>query len=106
MLISNLDWSDYVGRIAIGRITSGTVKTGDVIWCIHKNGKREKATAGKVFEFSGMRTSESVTGEAGNIVGIAGFEELEIGETLCATPRTSRCLSRTSIRPPSRCSFA
>ena len=56
MLISNLDWSDYVGRIAIGRIGSGTVKTGDVIWCIHKNGKREKATAGKVFEFSGMRT--------------------------------------------------
>ena len=99
MLINNLDWSDYVGRIAIGRITSGTVKTGDVIWCIHKNGKREKATAGKVFEFSGMRTSESVTGEAGNIVGIAGFEELEIGETLCANAEDEP-VPFTDIDPP------
>jgi GTP-binding protein len=99
MLISNLDWSDYVGRIAIGRITSGTVKTGDIVWCIHKNGKREKATAGKVFEFSGMRTSESVTGEAGNIVGIAGFEELDIGETLCDSAEREP-VPFTEIDPP------
>ncbi|MFH0909141.1 MAG: translational GTPase TypA [bacterium] len=83
MLISNLDWSDYVGRIAIGKILSGNVKIGDPIVCIHKNGKRERAAVTKVIEFTGMTTSDSVTGEAGNIVGIAGIEELEIGETLC-----------------------
>jgi GTP-binding protein len=83
MLVSNLDWNDYVGRIAIGRIISGSVKPGDSIVCIHKNGKKERAAVSKVFEFSGMRSGEAVTGEAGNIVGVSGFEELEIGETLC-----------------------
>ncbi len=83
MLISNLDWSDFVGRIAIGRITAGSVKTGDSIVRIRKDGKRERAKVTKVFEFSGMRTGEAVVGEAGNIVGISGFEEADIGETLC-----------------------
>jgi GTP-binding protein len=59
------------------------VQMNDSIVCIHKDGKRERAVVTKVLEFSGMRTSESVTGEAGNIVGIAGFEDLDIGETLC-----------------------
>ena len=83
MLISNLDWSDYVGRIAIGKITGGHVKVGDSIVCIHKDGKRERAAVTKVWEFSGLKSGEIVNGEAGNIVGISGFEELSIGETLC-----------------------
>ncbi len=83
MLVSNLDWNDYVGRIGIGRIISGRVKAGDSIVSVHKNGKKERATVTKVFEFSGMRTAEMVVGEAGNIVGISGFEDLDIGETLC-----------------------
>jgi GTP-binding protein len=83
MLISNLDWSDYVGRIAIGKITGGSVKVGDSIVCIHKDGKRERAAVTKVWEFSGLKSGEIVNGEAGNIVGISGFEELAIGETLC-----------------------
>jgi GTP-binding protein len=83
MLVSNLDWSDYVGRIAIGKITGGHVKVGDSIVCIHKDGKRECAAVTKVWEFSGLKSGEIVNGEAGNIVGISGFEELAIGETLC-----------------------
>ncbi|MEI6217266.1 MAG: translational GTPase TypA [bacterium] len=86
MLVSNLDWSDYVGRIGIGKIIGGHVTIGDSIVCIHKNGKRERAVVTKLMEFSGLRTSDSSTdGEAGNIVGIAGFEDLDIGETLCDT---------------------
>ena len=83
MLVSNLDWSDYVGRIAIGKITGGSVKVGDSIVCIHKDGQRERASVTKVCEFSGLKSGEIVNGEAGNIVGISGFEELAIGETLC-----------------------
>ena len=83
MLVSNLDWSDYVGRIAIGKITGGHVKIGDSIVCIHKDGRRERAAVTKVWEFSGLKSGEIVNGEAGNIVGISGFEELAIGETLC-----------------------
>ena len=83
MIVSNMDWSDYVGRIGIGKILGGHVQMNDSIVCIHKDGKRERAVVTKVLEFSGMRTSESVIGEAGNIIGIAGFEDLDIGETLC-----------------------
>jgi GTP-binding protein len=83
MLVSNLDWSDYVGRIAIGKITGGSVKIGDSIVCIHNDGRRERASVTKVFEFSGLKSGEIVTGEAGNIIGISGLEEVAIGETLC-----------------------
>jgi GTP-binding protein len=83
MLISNLDWSDYVGRIAIGKIRGGTVKIGDSIVCVHKDGKRARAVVTRVFEFSGLKSAELVIGEAGNIVGISGFDEVAIGETLC-----------------------
>jgi len=83
MLVSNLDWSDYVGRIAIGKITGGSVKVGDSLVCIHKDGRRERATVTKVFAFSGLKSAESATGEAGNIVGLSGFEEVAIGETIC-----------------------
>ncbi|MBM3861052.1 MAG: translational GTPase TypA [Verrucomicrobia bacterium] len=83
MLVSNLDWSDYVGRIAIGKITGGSVKVGDPAVCIHKDGRRDRAAITKVFEFSGLKSGECTAGEAGNIVGLSGFEEVSIGETLC-----------------------
>ena len=83
MLVSNLDWSDYVGRIAIGKVTGGHCKIGDPIVCIHKDGKRDKSVVTKIFEFSGLKSGETVSAEAGNIVGISGVEELSIGETLC-----------------------
>ena len=85
MLVSNLDWSDYVGRIAIGKVTGGHCKVGDPIVCIHKDGKRDKAVVTKIFEFSGLKSGECIVAEAGNIVGISGVEELSIGETLCDT---------------------
>jgi GTP-binding protein len=85
MLVSNLDWSDYVGRIAIGKITGGSVKVGDSIVCIHKDNRRERAAITKIFEFSGLKSGECTSGDAGNIVGLSGFEEVSIGETLCAS---------------------
>jgi len=99
MLVSNLDWSDYVGRIAVGKILGGQVKIGDSIVCIHHNGKRVRAAVTKVFEFSGMKSGESLVGEAGNIVGISGFEELSIGETLCDT-ETREPIPFMELDPP------
>ncbi len=83
MLISNLDWSDYVGRIAIGKVLGGQAKVGDSIYAIRRDGRRDRASVTKIFEFSGMKSSESIVAEAGNIVGLSGFKELEIGDTLC-----------------------
>ena len=99
MLVSNLDWSDYVGRIAIGKILGGSVKIGDPVVCIHRNGKRDKAVVTKVFEFSGLKSGESLVGEAGNIVGISGFEEVSIGETLCDN-ESREPIPFTELDPP------
>ena len=85
MLVSNIDWDDYVGRVAIGKILSGSVETGGRIFRINRDGKRERVKITKVFEYTGLSSNESEKGEAGNIVGIAGFDEVDIGETLCAT---------------------
>jgi GTP-binding protein len=83
MLVSNIGWDDYVGRIAIGRIQQGQVETGDQVYVVGKDGKRTRAKITKVFEYSGLGVSQSATGIAGNIVGIAGFEEVDIGVTIC-----------------------
>jgi GTP-binding protein len=99
MLVSNIDWSDYVGRIAIGKITGGQVTTGDTIWRIGKDGKKERAKVTKVFEYSALATRDSEGGVAGNIVGISGFEEVDIGDTLGANENTES-LPFVEIDPP------
>lgn len=83
MVVSNLDWNDYIGRIAIGKIRGGSVRAGDALVCIHHDGRRERATITRVMTFRGVGTSESEVGVAGAIVGIAGFEDAGIGETIC-----------------------
>lgn len=99
MLVSNLDWSDYVGRIAIGKILGGSVQSGDVITCIHKDGSRERKAITKLFHFSGTRSSEFAAAGAGDIVGIAAFEHVDIGETL-AGEADAEPLPFVEIDPP------
>ena len=99
MLVSNIDWDDYVGRVAIGKVLSGSIQTGDTIYRVLKEGTRERCKITKVFEYTGLKTSESIKGEAGNIVGISGFEEVDIGETLCAK-EDQEALPFIDIDPP------
>jgi len=82
MLISNLDYSDYLGRLSFGRIVSGRVKVGDSIVCIHKEGRRERGTVTALFGYQGLERIEVKCAGAGDIIGLAGFEEVSIGETL------------------------
>jgi GTP-binding protein len=101
MLVSNIDWSDYVGRIAIGKILGGKVAVGDTVFAIrHADGKRVRAKITKVFEYSGLATQETaVGGVAGNIVGLSGFEDVDIGDTLTAD-ENGHALPFTQIDPP------
>src|SRR6266576_697754 len=99
MLVSNLDYSDYLGRIAFGRIVSGRVAVGDSIVCIHRDGRRERAAVTALFTYSGLEQVEIKQAIAGDIIGLAGFEEVYIGETL--TEREERVpLQFVDIDPP------
>jgi GTP-binding protein len=82
MLVSNLDYSDYLGRLAFGRIVSGRVTVGDSIVCVHKDGRRERAAVAALFSHEGLERVEIKIAAAGDIIGLAGFEEIAIGETL------------------------
>jgi GTP-binding protein len=82
MLVSNLDYSDYLGRIALGRIVSGTVAVGDSIVCIHRNGCAERGTVSALFNYAGLEQVQIMQATAGDIVGLTGFEDIYIGETL------------------------
>ncbi len=99
MLVSNLDWSDYVGRIAIGKILGGQVRSGDMITCIHKDGSRERRAITKLFHFSGTHSSEFAQATAGDIVGIAAFDQVDIGETL-AGAEDAEPLPFVELDPP------
>ena len=100
MLVSNIDWSDYVGRIAIGKVLGGKVSVGDSIFAIrHSDGKRVRAKITRVFEYSGLGTQETEAGVAGNIVGVSGFDDADIGDTLTAD-EAGHALPFTQIDPP------
>jgi GTP-binding protein len=99
MLVSNLDYSDYLGRIALGRIVSGRVTVGDSIVCLHRDGKPERATVTSLFTYRGLEQVEVKEATAGDIVGIAGFEEIFIGETLTDSEERTP-LQFVDIDPP------
>ncbi len=99
MLVSNIDWNDYVGRVAVGRILSGEAQAGQRLNLIRKDGSLVNAKITKLFEYSGLLTSDAHLGVAGNIVGLAGFDEVDIGETIVAEP-TQEALPFVEIDPP------
>ena len=100
MLVSNIDWSDYVGRIAVGKILGGVATIGQNVFIVrHEDGKRIRAKITKVFEFTGLGTRETESAVAGNIVGLSGFEDIDIGDTLTAD-EAGHALPFTQIDPP------
>jgi GTP-binding protein len=99
MLVSNLHYSDYLGRIALGRIVSGRVSVGDSIVCIHRDGSRERANVTALFTYDGLEQVQIEHANAGDIIGLTGFEDVYIGETL--TDREERtALQFVDIDPP------
>ena len=83
LLVANLDYSDYLGRIAFGKIYEGKVKLGDAAICRHGHGKISSGKITAIFQFEGMKRIEVQEAHAGDIVGLTGFEEVFIGETIC-----------------------
>jgi GTP-binding protein len=98
-LVANLDYSEYLGRLAYGRIVSGTVKVGDTLICIHGDGSKSKNKVTALFGHEGLKKVEMPQAEAGDIVGIAGFEDVFIGETL-TNSEDAAALPFVDIDPP------
>ncbi|HML75347.1 MAG TPA: translational GTPase TypA [Anaerohalosphaeraceae bacterium] len=85
MLVNTLDYSDYVGRIAIGRIFAGTVHQADTITVIDNNGTHTQQKIIQLYEFDGLGKKQAVSCEAGDICAIAGLDPIDIGNTIaCA----------------------
>jgi GTP-binding protein len=99
LLVANLDYSDYLGRIAFGKIYSGKVKIGDPAMCRHGNGKITKNKITGVYHFEGMKRIEIQEAHAGDIIGLTGFEDVFIGETLCDSEKREG-LPYIPIDPP------
>ncbi len=83
VLVANLDYSDYLGRIAFGKIVEGKVKVSDPAICRHGDGRITKGKITAIFHFEGMKRIEVPEAHAGDIVGLTGFEDVFIGESIC-----------------------
>ena len=82
MLVANLDSSDYLGRIAIGRIFNGRVKIGDQVVVCKLDGSAQPTKVTKLFAFEGLKRIDITEAGAGDIVCLAGLEDITIGETI------------------------
>jgi GTP-binding protein len=83
MQVTTLDWSEFVGRIAIGRIRSGTVRKGQTVAVLQANDVRKTAKIATVYEFDKLGRTEVETGTAGDVVALVGIDGIEIGDTIC-----------------------
>ncbi len=82
LLVANLDYSDYLGRLAIGRIVNGTLNHNDEVTIVKLNGSFQKTRITKLYSFEGLKRIDEMSLSAGDIVAIAGVEGITIGETV------------------------
>ena len=78
-----LDYNDFVGRIGIGRVHNGTIKTGEIVTCCRLDGSKKQFRIQKLFGYYGYNRVEIESAEAGDIVAIAGLSDISVGETIC-----------------------
>ncbi|PID70364.1 translational GTPase TypA [bacterium DOLZORAL124_38_8] len=96
---ATLDYDSYLGRLGIGRIMSGTVKTGDNVVIKNSNGDARTGKISKLFGYSGMNRIEITEAKAGDIVCMAGIEDIFVGESVLASAEQDS-LPAISIDPP------
>ena len=99
MLISNTSYSDYLGRLAAGKVHSGKIQVGDKVLLSQENGMSTETKITASFAYEGMATVPIETASAGDIVVVAGIEELKIGDSIC-DPINPRPLPRIEIEQP------
>jgi len=99
MLVANIDYNDYIGRIATGRIFNGSVASGETVAMIKQDGTVQRGRISKLFGYEGLKQVEISEAGTGDIVTVAGFDEISIGETL-ASAETPVAVPYVSIDEP------
>ncbi|MFO0790151.1 MAG: translational GTPase TypA [Pirellulales bacterium] len=99
MLVTNLDWSDYVGRIAVGRIYSGSIKKGQQIALMQADDKSSTVKVAEVHVFDKLGRVEATEATAGDICALVGIEKVTIGDTV-SDPLERRALPRVHVDEP------
>ncbi|MGC2656823.1 MAG: translational GTPase TypA [Bryobacteraceae bacterium] len=82
LLVANLDYSDYLGRLAIGRVFNGTLHYGDDVAIVKLDGSLHKTRITKLYSFEGLKRVDETLGKTGDVLAIAGVEGITIGETV------------------------
>ena len=82
MLIANLDYSEYLGRLGIGRVFNGVLRYGDTVAIAKRDGSQHNTKITKLYSFEGLKRVDETLGQAGDILAIAGVEGITIGETV------------------------
>ena len=99
LLVANLDYSDYLGRLAIGRVFNGTLKLGDDVSIVKLDGAIQKTRITKLYSFEGLKRVDETVGRPGDVLAIAGVEGITIGETVTSV-ETPMPLARIQIDEP------
>ncbi|MEJ2170304.1 MAG: translational GTPase TypA [Desulfobacterales bacterium] len=99
MLVSDLGYSDYLGRLAVGKIFNGTARSNDSLMCLGKNGRRVPLKISKLQVYEGMQLKEVREVQPGDIVVLAGLDDVNIGDTIC-NQETPRALPRIHVDEP------
>lgn len=86
VLISTIDYNEYVGRIGVGKLDNGTIRVNQEVVMVnhHEPGKQRKVKVSKLYEFDGLNKVEVASAKIGSIVAISGISDIHIGDTLCS----------------------
>jgi GTP-binding protein len=87
LLVANLDYDDYVGRLAVGRVQAGRITPNMPVSVVREGGKVEQGKIVKLYGFQGLKRTEIADAGPGEIVSIAGIEDVSIGDTICAVEK-------------------
>ena len=99
ILVANLDYSDYLGRLAIARVFNGTLNLGDEVGILKLDGSLQRTKITKLYSFEGLKRVDETIGRPGDILAIAGVEGINIGETL-TDPENPKPLPKIQIDEP------
>ena len=99
LLISNIDYDDYIGRIGVGRIERGNATYGQNVVLCSPEGRTKNVKIGKLYKYEGLKRVETESAGLGEIVSVSGIADLNIGETLCS-PESVEPISFVKIDEP------